>query len=420
MKRKVLISMLAAMIFVIGCEKDDSGIDKLKKLDIVNASSLFITSDNFLKSSSTKSSFDGGKLFKITDAGYVEEVKYYDEKGNEISVTYYPNAIYNVCDNYVIVVFDNDAIGYLVRKHDGAVFSINEAVPSRYLIDYSKMKVLQMDAQGRSYFRAHGEEQIVVSKVNFDNPESITVQRVSPTNEQVGYFTINHEGSVIYYGFVGGDANVSVHRIITPTGSLINIPYDVVNESVFWQGIDGEIYYLMSAADEQYQVVKFTIDNNALNQENYGNPDDLGSLYWWGLGQAVKLPLQNKLYIINRDEVFEVFNPSSQPFKVEGLGMNSIKYGAASYYYYYIAGNNEAFQPALKKVNANNNIAEDILSPGEYDVYNMIVTENDIVTFTGVRMSDGKRVIGEIDNTGNLTIVDEELDSEVIVFERIN
>ena len=412
MKRKVLISMLAAMIFVIGCEKDDSGIDKLKKLDIVNASSLFITSDNFLKSSSTKSSFDGGKLFKITDAGYVEEVNYLDEEGNEISVTYYPNAIYNVCDNYVIVVFDNDAIGYLVRKHDGAVFSINEAVPLRYLIDYSKMKVLQMDAQGRSYFRAHGEEQPVVTKVNFDNPESITVQRVSPTNEDVVYFTINNEGTVIYYGYR--------HRIITPTGSLINIPYDVVNESVFWQGIDGEIYYLMSAADEQYQVVKFTIDNNALNQENYGNPDDLGSLYWWGLGQAVKLPLQNKLYIINRDEVFEVFNPSSQPFKVEGLGMNSIKYGAASYYYYYIAGNNEAFQPALKKVNANNNIAEDILSPGEYDVYNMIVTENDIVTFTGVRMSDGKRVIGEIDNTGNLTIVDEELDSEVIVFERIN
>lgn len=412
------------MVFSAGCEKDDSGNGKLKKLDIVNASSLFIASEVVSKSSLAKGSIDGSKLFKITDDGYVEEVEYLDDEGNEITVTYFPNAIYNVCDNYVIVVLNSDANGYLVRKNDGAVFSLagssatNEWVPIPYKYDYATRDVISTDAQGRAYYRAVNKDWIPeVAKVNFDNPDNIIAQRISPTDEYVEIFSINNEGAVIFYSY-------TFNRIITSDGSLINVPYEHPNPR-FWQGLDGEIYFLKNVGIDSIQVVQFTIDNNNLIEENYGSviEYDFNGLYshWFGQGGGVyKLYLQEKLFIIASGVVFEVFNPSSQPVKVGSLGMSYIRYAAASDHYYYIAGNNEAFQPTLKKVNGNNNVAEDILTPGEYDIYNMIVTENDIVTFTGVRMSDGRRVIGEIDSAGSLSIVDEELGSEVIVFERIN
>ena len=426
MNKKVLVFALIVLMAGSSCDKDDPGIDKLSKLDIVNASSLFIASDarlksSGLKSSSLKNSFQGSKLFKITGAGYVEEVHYLDENGNEMTLTNYPNAVYDVCENYIIVVFDQDSVAYLVRKSDGAVFSLTDiAVPLSYIsfVNYRYFNVIQTDDQGRAYYRAHGTDTWGIVRVNFSNPELITVESLTPSNESVTFFKVNNYGVIIYHGFVDGEVSDEVFRLVPGGGGLINVPYG--GNKAYWRGTDGEIYYLRSPVDEKNQIIKFRIENNNLVQEEYGPPYDLGTIYWWELDNAIKLTLQDKLYIINKDEVFEVQNPEANPHKVTGLGMSTVRRAVASGQYYYLAGNDEAFQPSLKRVNSHTNTAEDILPPGQYDVYNMTISHDDRLTFSAVRMSDGKRIIGEIDGAMNLTIIDEEMDTEVVVLQRIN
>ncbi len=124
----IIISISVLMIASCGGEENGNGAeDILASMDIVNATNLFITKSSGSQTLSLNSdnlSNETQKLFKITDDGYIEEVKYYDEDGNEITLQYQPNAIYYVNDGYIIVIFE---FGYLVRKSDGAVYSLENA-----------------------------------------------------------------------------------------------------------------------------------------------------------------------------------------------------------------------------------------------------------------------------------------------------
>jgi len=60
-----------------------------------------------------------------------------------------------------------------------------------------------------------------------------------------------------------------------------------------------------------------------------------------------------------------------------------------------------------------------LLPSGDYDIFRMSVSNKGEVTFNAIRMSDGRRVIGSISTTGILTILDETLNAEVLILERI-
>jgi hypothetical protein len=60
-----------------------------------------------------------------------------------------------------------------------------------------------------------------------------------------------------------------------------------------------------------------------------------------------------------------------------------------------------------------------LTTPGTYDFYKFSVSPADVIHFNALRMSDGVKVIGQIDAAGVLTIVDEEMNNEVTVLERI-
>ena len=103
------------------------------------------------------------KLYKIVDSSSIEEVTYEDEIGNPMIMTREPIAIYNVNDNYLIICFGPDDLnieeGYLVRKSDGAVFSLANAgyplVQDNYFIND---KTVYNDSSGNIYYRAKLQE----------------------------------------------------------------------------------------------------------------------------------------------------------------------------------------------------------------------------------------------------------------------
>ena len=135
MKGKFFLFMLCVCVSFISCshgtdKPDDrpAGFDALKYLDIADAKTLYISSAD-AASRSARNASTSQKMFKITESGYVEEVKYLDENKNEISISQQPTVIQPVNDDYIFVGFGWSGYvesSYLVRKSDGAVFDMTK------------------------------------------------------------------------------------------------------------------------------------------------------------------------------------------------------------------------------------------------------------------------------------------------------
>ena len=54
-----------------------------------------------------------------------------------------------------------------------------------------------------------------------------------------------------------------------------------------------------------------------------------------------------------------------------------------------------------------------------YDIFKMVVSPDGVVTFNALRMSDGIKVLGEVEADGNVNILDESLNVQVVTLERV-
>ena len=430
----VIILFFISFVFIVSCSNDNHSeppstpnTENLTFLDITNAKNLFIASVNNTKSTNNK-------LFKITNSGYVEEVKYYNEERNEISLMYQPIAIYNVNSEYVIVCFGIDkysiASGYLVRKSDGAVFSLENAgfpiEPQNY---FKNAKIIHTDQEGNIYYLRFTSNLREIVKLNTKNPASITAEVYSPFTDSIEAFVVDPRGNILYGGFLGEigvspDYTKKVFRIKMANGAIYNLSIPG-GENIFWRGPDGNFYYII----EDYEIIDYTYyyfkrikkititQNYEINESIYGDPFDF-------LPNRIGFILNFNNSIINvvENSIFEIYNSSNQPREVilPGLRFQSIYLAVSSPNYYYIAGKNEDYQPVLVKVNPLNDSYSFLINPGEYEVYKMTVSNDDELTFSALRRFDGAKIIGKVDSTGKLTIIDESLNTEIVILERIN
>ncbi|MCB9707259.1 MAG: hypothetical protein H6714_00515 [Myxococcales bacterium] len=101
-------------------------------------------------------------LYKVTAQGFVQEVSYFDENGRTLSIIKAPEAVINVNDTYIAILFDNvrsPEEALLVRKADGAAFSLLtpgvEGLKDGYPhFAYGKNpdEVFMADSQGSLYY----------------------------------------------------------------------------------------------------------------------------------------------------------------------------------------------------------------------------------------------------------------------------
>lgn len=150
-------------------------------------------------------------LYKITTNGTIEEVVLRDNQSNVISSGYVPSQIYNVDSNYVILVFTDP---YLVRKTDGAVFSLsNVGVPVQIFGDGGNSgntrKFIYNDSNGNVYYLSGG----IVKKINVQNPDNITAQDYTPSVDSVSEFAVDSGGNLIYRGSEGANGVKRIHNI---------------------------------------------------------------------------------------------------------------------------------------------------------------------------------------------------------------
>lgn len=388
----------------------------LSKMNISDAEYLFIAPGS------------AKRLFKITDENYIIEVTYEDENGEPMTMKKEPVSIYNIDDNYMIICFGLDDYnideGYLVRKNDGAVFSLeNAGFPFVQPNHFKNDKTVYTDSSGNIYYRTALQEPgyIIAElvKLNTENMDSITKTTYSPTEEHVEGFIVDKNGSAPYYGRLKTEISGSktIFRIRKANGGLYNLPSGTTN---FWLGLDGVSYFLNSSG----KIQKMSI-NSSYNVELIEYGSAYGPFYY-NTYNSYKLALKDRIIIVDtsQGEIYEVYNPSEQPREINltSSPIPTIRCAVASDNYYYLSGTDGENKAVLIQVNATDDSWTSLYAADTYDIYTMSVSSFDILLFNALRMSDGIKVIGEInatDSPAELSILDEISNTEMTVLERI-
>ena len=364
------------------------------------------------------------RLLKISADGFITEVTFTDDEGNTTVTDENPVAVYDVDQSYVIVLFGLDDLnisnGYLVRKGDGKIFSLEGAgFPSRYPTNtnFKNGKVVQTDQSGDIYYKtrstgASGFGVFDLLKIDTSNPDQLTSTAYSPTDESIYNFAVNSQGNVVYNSRLKTDLNSEYYRIKKTNGGLQNIPLS----SVYWVGIDQGFYYQSSGSVTKRAVID---DSGNVSMSDYGtytlNVPTIATSYKFDFtDRQIFADTTNSGYVV------EVNNPSENPRAVSGLPITTLKAGAQSSSFYYLAGDNSNASPMLVKVDPLTDSYTELYTAGKYDVYKMAVSSDGVVTFSALRLSDGKKVFVKIDSNGSETVINEELNVKASVLVQIN
>lgn len=429
---KVLILLVLLLsVCISSCGKDskdkdkdkdgDESIQTLGSVDLVNASHLFIGSsgskmlnkedDGEDSGGSGGSEESGNVLFKITNDGVVKEVDYKDENGDPYVEKVTPEFIYNINDSYVIIVMSLTE-GYLVRKLDGAVFSLNEAGLPKYDSVSNFYPNIQTDGDGNIYYISSSYP-VELIKLDISDPKNITKINAIPDTDQPSCFFVSQTGNILY-------ASGQFTRLKKQNGGLHNLP--IVEN--FWIGLDSKFKYIandvdcdvvtLDIDDGDYSVVESTITTNYVSTG--GSP--LCGDYLFKFKHLDYVLCVN----INYNELWELEKQIGEPQDIAIAVISDIKVAASSDNYYYLAGYDASNYSILLKIDPtdpDNHIVENLLPVGSYDVYKMSITSDDVVTFNALRMADGAKIVGEISASGDLTVLDESLGVEMLSLERI-
>ena len=296
---------------------------------------------------------------------------------------------------------------FLVRITDGAVFkgsNLPFSFPDPTTFPRSDL-FIQYDMYGNIYY-IHNQK---VYKLNVTNPDNLTLSTYSAGSDQVNFFVLDKYGNMTYmYG--GGN------RFKYASGQLVNIPY-----AFEYSDVNGDFIYGRNNDNGTLNIVRIIPDPFAI--VNYGDP----SFTLNGLSHLVKLKNKNVVIGEGAGFVFEVFNISGNPVKYPvthfdaSFGEAAIKNLFSSPNYYYILAKNNMLQSVLLKVDpATGHTPQNLVTTGQYDIYYVIVNDADEVQFYALRMSDGKRVLAEINSSGIVNVLAELDDDMVIALERLN
>ena len=93
-------------------------------------------------------------------------------------------------------------------------------------------------------------------------------------------------------------------------------------------------------------------------------------------------------------------------------GFKLLAYNARNYYVVTTDGR-------ILRVDLDTDYPTVLLNNSDYEFYKIEVTDNNLIIFNGLRLSDSKKVLGTISEDGNVTILDDAMPDNAIVLQRI-
>ena len=409
MKRGLTV-ILAALVLLTGCELRYRAISKL---DITDAESLYLVPEAEAEARGT-----GNVMFKITKEGAVAEVSYTSNSGIKASAkSLKPDAIYHANDEYMIVVFRYNSIACLVSKKTGAVYSLeNVGVPCDYQLMFVNSSPVLSDGKNNIYFRTskynpdNPDKYEELYRIDVTNPEKVTAKPLTaPNDKEVFSFAVDAAGNVVYsyYGNNSGGA-----RLALAGGGYANLNHI---DGCF-TAPDGKFYY----AGYLSPLTRLDIEGKKVNEtpieidNNESVPISSFESYYLTMG--------DRAYVVSGSSfgctLGEVYNPEGKPRQIKGVpALTNIQAVTQSEEELFIAGESDG-KPRVIRVNPMTGAWSDLYTPGDYEVYNMVYAGGRL-TVNALRMNDGAIIMGELDGTGKMNVLDETSNSKVLYLTRI-
>ena len=420
-KTPVLLLLTVTSLLFTTCSKEEyPKLSDFPKLSITNASSLVVYNNE--NSGARTSSTDYQGLFKITTNGTLESVKLIKLDGNEAENTTTDIwAMYEVNKDYLAIqgalMVGESQVAYgtlLVRKKDGAIFNLG--TPSEiFFNDLWGQVIFQSDGFGNAYYESGISSNVI--KLTLSD-EEITKTDYLPQGQGGDIFAIDFNGNCIY--------STDYVRIRKSTGGI----YECKEVSNFWIGSNGKIYYPSSIVTqgELYSSSVSIINTIAVNNDSSISTDTVWVApenedpYFEGPSPIydflIKRP--NSTIAVNRYdggggwEFFEDTNTLKR-FPLPYFGSNyPTKIVVSPNYFYQTHGSK------LYKISLEDYSYQLLLGEGQYEVYSMVVDANDLLQFSALRFSDGKKILAQIDSNGVFTILDEEQNKPATILQRLN
>lgn len=434
MKNKLIYTLLLGLFLLFtGCESNRNESKSISKMNIGDATTLFIASSaNGMAKISPKGNNDVAtatkRLFKITDDGVVEEVAYTDEDGNEITETYIPENMYFIENSpYFFAEFRSDfgMKQYLVNKHTGAVYDASGVgVIDPYSLTesvfFANAPLFVTDGYGNIYYSSddYNSGNDRVHKIDISNINQIVHEAITPITDNVDRFVSSTNGE-LFYEYYSDD---SKYRLRSAGGKLIpfSLSADSDYDNIAFRGLDGKLHIfdrgcLQTVSFSDYgDITLDTIITNVLN-----------TIYELGFSSADKpylVTLENRILAIgrysnalvldsdNKDDITEnVFDIN------DNMRISDLHYTDS---YIYCCGEIEG-NFSLVRIDPYTYSKDVIMQNNDYEIYSFTVLNDETIMFNGLRLSDGKNIIASIEKNGKFKILDETLNSQESVLERI-
>ncbi len=432
---KYSIILLSVLIYTAGCKKHDDNNNPnndnnnnnnnnqkiLTSMNIGDAKTLFI-----LNPSAQMKLLEGAsvnKLYKVTEEGLVVEVTLTDDDGNSLTNVVSPKFICNLSDDYFTVTFMGDQYTssqingtFLVRKSDGAVFKGDNlpmqapgVLPGTYEnIRCRRDLFLQYDKFGNIYY--YNNQKIM--KLTITDPDNPTISLYSAYGDQAGDYCIDKEGNMLYSGENGSGPHkyrsvVDGFRFIEACSSL----WTDFSDTIYFKTNFSQYPYIYKIIPSPFEVKVY---GDTLFQSEY-------------IAQLVKI--KNKNTIISathswqgQGNIQELYNNErvlkKTPFSYYGI--YNLKKMIASDNYYYIASTDESYNSKLLKIDPTDNTYVNLLTTGQYDIFDIVVSSTDEIQFYAIRLLDGNPVLCKIGSGGTVEEISQLNGGTISVLERIN
>ena len=386
----------------------------LAYIDVTDAESLLIVPGSSSSRSVSRSSFAStttNTLFKITETGAVEEVEYKDSDNNTYTVTSQPVSIDKVDSNYIIFIFgtneSNPTSCYLTNKSTGAVYDLGSSEKKCPVTQgYMKRKKIFSDNNSNLYYRYSPSSTTYLRQVNYSDPTAITASMYTPDSEDVNHFIVDSSGNAVYTIWESSPKT----RIRKSNGGYYNLSSGD-SGLTYWISLDGNIYHkggntvYKTIIDSNYNVTvsTYTTSNATMSNE-----------------YTKILKLQQIIAFATYGSNSYITIDNGTAFNTVNVPLSTISRAKASSNYVYLSGtDNSSSNSVLVKINPSDNSSSQMYTKGTYDIYNFNVTSDDNITFSALRMNDGKKVLGKILANGTLSITDESINKEITILERI-
>ncbi|WP_053976929.1 hypothetical protein [Mangrovimonas xylaniphaga] len=414
---KHFICALFVAATLISCSKDEEGSQKIYQkiaLDITDAQNLAVMNPT---SSFGRNGNDGtASLYKLTTNGNFEEVSFINADGTSLdegatNTQIDVNKIIDLNPEFIVLngyfkVYDTigntqEYNSLLVGKNDGAIYNFEIgnplAQPPMDTRHFLNSKSYDMDSNDNIYFPGYSEE---FYKLNLSSLPTPSYTDIGLSGQSILFYDIDQQGNIYY--------NQDQLKVLKATGGVEVISENQVD--FYWVGKNNNLYYREYGDSTFYMVDSSTGNFDSTYSFTGPNLNTYSNSFYF----HVDKPNSTLFISVSHTNGFHYeFSEDTNTFTEIELPYNPEAIIQTEETLYMYNGTN------VYKMNLSDNSYE-MISSNAYEIYTMSLDQNDKLLFSGLRYSDGKKVIGEMSTTGDVTIIEEEMDTEAVSLVRLD